>query len=94
MEACTPKAMTTCPTTGGGMSSLMVLWWAQLTVIDAVIALYCLAAEGEDMRLMLQVVFYRIFFVPFLDAVRALAFIDELFAMPMSWFRSERLGRI
>ena len=79
---------------GGGMSSLVVLWWAQLTVIDAVIAAYCLAAEGEDLRLMLQVVVYRVFFVPFVDVVRALAWVDELFSVPMSWLRTERVGRI
>lgn len=79
---------------GGGMSSLVVLWWAQLTVIDAVIAAYCLAAEGEDLRLMLQVVVYRVFFVPFVDVVRALAWVDELFSVPMSWLRQERTGRI
>jgi len=79
---------------GGGMSSLVVLWWAQLTVIDAVIAAYCLAAEGEDLRLMLQVIVYRVFFVPFIDVVRALAWVDELFSVPMSWLGSERVGRI
>ena len=67
---------------------------AQLTVIDAVIAAYCLAAEGEDLRLMLQVVVYRVFFVPFVDVVRALAWVDELFSVPMSWLRQERTGRI
>jgi biofilm PGA synthesis N-glycosyltransferase PgaC len=79
---------------GGGMSSLVVLWWAQLTVIDAAIAAYCLAAEGEDLRLMLQVVVFRVFFVPFVDVVRALAWVDELFSVPMSWLRQERVGRI
>jgi len=63
-------------------------------VIDTVIALYCMAAEGEDLRLLLHVVSYRIFFIPFLDVVRALAWVDELFAQPMSWLRPERVGRI
>ena len=79
---------------GGGLSSLVVLWWAQLTLIDAVIAVYCLAAEGEDLRLMFQVIGYRVFFVPFVDVVRALAWVDELFSLPMSWLRPERIGRI
>jgi cellulose synthase/poly-beta-1,6-N-acetylglucosamine synthase-like glycosyltransferase len=79
---------------GGGMSSLVVLWWAQLTVVDAVIAAYCLASEGEDLRLLFQVVVYRVFFVPFVDVVRALAWVDELFSVPMSWMRAERVGRI
>lgn len=79
---------------GGGMSSLGVLWWAQLTIIDAATAVYCLAAEGEEMRLMFQVISYRVVFLPFFDLVRMLAWTDELFAAPMSWMRPERVGRI
>ena len=43
---------------------------------------------------MWQVVIYRVFFIPFVDVVRALAWIDELFAVKMTWMQLERVGRI
>ena len=79
---------------GGSMSVLIPLWWAQLTLLDAVIALMCIAAEGEQLSLVLTAVSYRLFFIPFVDLLRCMAWFDELFDVRMKWMRLERFGRI
>jgi cellulose synthase/poly-beta-1,6-N-acetylglucosamine synthase-like glycosyltransferase len=79
---------------GGSLSVLIPLWWAQLTLLDAVIAILCIAAEGEQLSLVLNAVSYRLFFVPFVDMLRCLAWFDELFDVRMKWMRLERFGRI
>lgn len=79
---------------GGTQSVLVPLWWAQLTLLDAVIAVTCIAAEGEQLSLVLNAISYRLFFVPFVDILRCLACFDELFDVRMKWMRLERLGRI
>lgn len=79
---------------GGSLSVLIPLWWAQLTLLDTVIAILCIAAEGEQLSLVLNAVSYRLFFVPFVDILRCLAWFDELFDVRMKWMRLERFGRI
>jgi biofilm PGA synthesis N-glycosyltransferase PgaC len=79
---------------GGSLSVLIPLWWAQLTLLDAVIAILCIAAEGEQLSLVLNAVSYRLFFIPFVDMLRCLAWVDELFDVRMKWMRLERFGRI
>lgn len=79
---------------GGNMSIMIPLWWAQLTVLDAAIALLCIAAEGEQLSLALNAVFYRLLFIPFVDTMRVFAWIDEVFNVRMKWMRLERFGRI
>jgi len=79
---------------GGNLSILIPLWWAQLTVLDAVVALLCVAAEGEQLSLSLNAVIYRLLFIPFVDTMRLFAWVDELFNVRMKWMRLERFGRI
>lgn len=79
---------------GGSMSVLIPLWWAQLTLLDAMIAMMCIAAEGEQLSLVLTAVSYRLFFIPFVDLLRCLTWFDELFDVKMKWMRLERFGRI
>ncbi len=81
-------------TMGGNLSVMIPLWWAQLTVLDAVIAVACIAAEGEQLSLALNAVAYRLFFIPFVDTMRLFAWLDELFSVRMKWMRLERFGRI
>lgn len=37
---------------GFGFSRLLILWWLQLTLLDVVSALFCIALEDEDIRLL------------------------------------------
>lgn len=79
---------------GGSMSVLIPLWWAQLTLLDVMIAMLCIAAEGEQLSLILTAVSYRLFFIPFVDVLRCLTWFDELYDVKMKWMRLERFGRI
>lgn len=81
-------------TTLGGISSLGLLWWAGLTMLDVAVALFCVAREREQLRLVLYAVFYRLYFVLYVDTVRFFAWVDEMFDVRMSWMRLARLGRI
>lgn len=78
----------------GGLSSLVFLWWTELTILDIVAAIYCLAREKEDLRLAPYAILYRLFFVPFVDGMRFFASLDELFNVKMGWFTQQRMGRI
>ena len=77
-----------------GLSTIIVLWWAQLTVLDIVAAVFCIAVEKEDLRLAIHAVSYRLFFVPYLDTIKFFASLDELFGVKMGWGKLERFGRI
>jgi poly-beta-1,6 N-acetyl-D-glucosamine synthase len=79
---------------GGGVSSLVFLWWLELTLLDVMAALFCLTQEEEDLRLIAYAVLYRLFFIPFVDAMRFFASLDELFNVRMGWFTQQRMGRI
>lgn len=81
-------------TTLGGISSLGLLWWAGLTMLDAAVALYCVAREREQLPLIAQAVWYRLFYVLFVDTIRFFAWVDEMFDVRMSWMRVARHGRI
>jgi len=76
-----------------GLSNLIFLWWAQLTILDVVAALFCVALEREDIRLAAYAVLYRLFFVPFVDVIKFFASLDELFSVKMGWGKLERFGR-
>lgn len=78
----------------GGLSALIPLWWGQLIVLDAVVALLCIAAEREQLSLALYAVIYRLFFVPFGDVLRLFSWFDEVLSVRMMWGRLERVGRI
>lgn len=77
-----------------GLSNLIVLWWAQLTVLSVVAALFCVAMEQEDMRLTVYSAFYTVFWVTFMDFTKFFATLDEILGVQMSWRKVERLGRI
>lgn len=79
---------------GGGVSSLVFLWWVELTLLDVLAAVFCLTQEKEDLRLIPYAVLYRLFFIPFVDSMRFFASLDELFNVRMGWFTQQRMGRI
>jgi len=77
-----------------GLSSLIVFWWAQLTLLDVVAATYCVSLEKEDQRLIPYAVLYRLYFILLIDVTKFLSAVDEFFKRPMTWGKLERLGRI
>ena len=77
-----------------GLGSLVVLWWAQLTVLDMVAALFCVSLEQEDLSLTWYAALYRLYFIPLIDVIKLFASVDELLGVGMGWGKLERLGRI
>ena len=77
-----------------GLSSLVVIWWAQLTLLHVIAATYCIAQEREDPRLIPYAVLYRLFFILLVDVTKLAASLDQLFREPMTWGKLQRLGRI
>ncbi len=77
-----------------GAALPLVLWWAQLTVLDLAAALYCVAVEEERIRLVPYAIYYRAFFALTIDVAKLFATVEELFRLRMDWGKLERIGRI
>jgi poly-beta-1,6 N-acetyl-D-glucosamine synthase len=77
-----------------GMALPLILWFAQLTVLDLAAALYCVAAEEESMSLVPYAIWYRLFFALTIDVAKLLATFEECLQLKMEWGKLDRLGRI
>jgi biofilm PGA synthesis N-glycosyltransferase PgaC len=77
-----------------GAALPLVLWWAQLTVLDLAAALYCVVVEEESLLLVPYAVFYRAFFALMIDVAKLFATIEELVGLRMDWGKLDRIGRI
>jgi cellulose synthase/poly-beta-1,6-N-acetylglucosamine synthase-like glycosyltransferase len=77
-----------------GAETPLVVWWAQLTVLDMAAALYCVAIEEERIWLVPVAILYRLFFALTIDVTKLLATAEELFQLRMDWGKLERIGRI
>jgi biofilm PGA synthesis N-glycosyltransferase PgaC len=77
-----------------GVGRLLVLWWMQLTLLDMVGALFSVAAEREDFRLVPLAVIYRLSYILLIDLAKCLATIEEAAGLSMTWGKLERLGRL
>jgi poly-beta-1,6 N-acetyl-D-glucosamine synthase len=77
-----------------GTALPLVLWWAQLTVLDLAAALYCVVVEEERLTLVPYALFYRAFFALTIDVAKLFATFEELFKLRMDWGKLERIGRI
>ena len=80
--------------TAFGAATPLVVWWAQLTVLDMAAALYCVAIEEERIWLVPYAVLYRLFFALTIDITKLFATAEELFRLRMDWGKLERIGRI
>jgi poly-beta-1,6 N-acetyl-D-glucosamine synthase len=77
-----------------GTALPLVLWWAQLTVLDLAAALYCVVVEEERLTLVPYALFYRAFFALTIDVAKLFATLEELFKLRMEWGKLDRIGRI
>jgi len=75
-----------------GMVGLLVFWFLQLTILDVVAALHCVAVEEEDLWLVPYAVVYRVFFILVIDVCKVLATIEEVLGFRMSWGKLTRYG--
>ena len=75
-----------------GASYYLIFWWLILTILDMIAAMYCVAVEKEEANLILYSVFYRIFFILFVDVCKAFALIEEGLGLGMTWGKLQRIG--
>ncbi|MEL7168984.1 MAG: glycosyltransferase family 2 protein [Bacteroidota bacterium] len=75
-----------------GYSQYLVFWWLSLTILDLAAALYCVATEREDLRLVPLTVIYRLFFVLTIDVCKCAATVEELLGFGMGWGKLKRIG--
>jgi poly-beta-1,6-N-acetyl-D-glucosamine synthase len=77
-----------------GTALPLVLWFAQLTILDLAAALYCIVVEEESLSLVPYALCYRAFFALTVDVSKLFASIEELMALKMEWGKLDRIGRI
>lgn len=77
-----------------GMSSLIFFWWITIAVLDMMGALYCIAVEKEEFRLVPYAVVYRMIFILLIDVTKFMATIEEFLGVKMSWGKLKRLGTV
>lgn len=75
-----------------GMSSFIFLWWIGIAVLDLMAAVYCVAAEKEEFRLVPYAIIYRMVFILLIDVTKVMATIEEFLGISMTWGKLERTG--
>jgi cellulose synthase/poly-beta-1,6-N-acetylglucosamine synthase-like glycosyltransferase len=75
-----------------GFTSLIFFWWAGLALLDLITALYCVAVEKEEFRLVWYALVYRMFFILVIDICKAMSTVEEFLGIRMTWGKLERLG--
>ena len=73
-----------------GFSHLIFFWWAGLAILDLVTALYCVAVEKEEYRLIWFAIIYRMFFILIIDICKTMSTIEEFLGIKMTWGKLER----
>lgn len=73
-----------------GFSHLIFFWWAGLAILDMVTALYCIAVEKEEFRLIWYAIIYRMFFILIVDICKTMSTIEEFLGIRMTWGKLER----
>jgi len=74
-----------------GAGELIVYWMILLTLLDLVAALVTVSMEEESLSLVPMAFIYRFVFILFLDVVKMLATMEELFRLDMGWGKLQRL---
>jgi cellulose synthase/poly-beta-1,6-N-acetylglucosamine synthase-like glycosyltransferase len=75
-----------------GFTQLLFFWWAGLALLDLVTALYCVAVEKEEFRLVGYAIIYRMFFILVIDICKAMSTIEEFVGIKMTWGKLQRVG--
>jgi len=75
-----------------GFSSLIIFWWIGLALLDFISALYCIAVEKEEARLLPYTIIYRMFFILVIDICKAMSTVEEFLGIKMTWGKLERTG--
>ena len=75
-----------------GLSSFIFLWWMGIAILDFMAAIYCIAAEKEEFRLVPYTIIYRMVFILLIDITKAMATVEEFLGLKMTWGKLERSG--
>ncbi len=75
-----------------GFTQLLFFWWAGLALLDLITALYCVAVEKEEFRLVGYAIIYRMFFILVIDICKAMSTIEEFVGIKMTWGKLQRMG--
>jgi hypothetical protein len=78
--------------TAFGLIYFLAYWWLSLTILDLIAALYCVAVEREEARLIFYSLFYRLFFILIVDVCKTFATVEEFLGLGMVWGKLERIG--
>ena len=78
--------------TAFGLIYFLAYWWLSLTILDLIAALYCVAVEKEEARLIFYSLFYRLFFILIIDVCKTFATVEEFLGLGMVWGKLERIG--
>ena len=73
-----------------GMSTFIFLWWMGIAILDFMAAIYCIATEREEFRLVPYALVYRLIFILLIDVTKAMATIEEFLGVKMTWGKLER----
>jgi len=74
------------------MSSLIFYWWCGIALLDFMSAIYSVAVEKEEFRLVPWAIVYRMVFVLLIDITKTMALIEEFLGIKMEWGKLERVG--
>ncbi len=77
-----------------GTNMYIGVWWLQLLVLDASIAMFCVVAERERWSLVAAAPLSRVFYQVILDVLRICATIEEFMGVKMGWGKLKRLGKM
>lgn len=77
-----------------GFTQLIFFWWAGLALLDFLTALYCVAAEKEEFRLIFYAIIYRMFFILIIDICKVMSLVEEFLGIKMTWGKLERVGTV
>ncbi len=73
-----------------GAGEIILHWIVLLTLLDLVAALVTVSMEEESLALVPMALVYRFVFILFLDVVKMLATIEEIFRLEMGWGKLNR----
>jgi poly-beta-1,6-N-acetyl-D-glucosamine synthase len=75
-----------------GVETMLGPFFAGLTLLDMVLAMYCVATERQNVILVILAGVNRLTYGLALEIMRFFALIDELFKIPMNWGKLVRKG--
>lgn len=63
-----------------------------MALLDLTSAIYCVAVEKEEFRLVPYAIIYRMFFILTIDICKVMSTIEEFLGFQMTWGKLERIG--